>query len=505
LEQAKRLWRGNQQVEVRPRPLSVLRYLAERPGQLLTGEELLKRLWPGIYVTKTVLRVCVHEVRQALREDSAVPRFIETVGRQGYRFIGSVVSGRSVASRPSPEATIQSLITDGSDQATYFVGRERELARLRAAFARTQRRERQMLLLSGEARIGKTTLADRFLDLVRTSGHACIGRGQCVEHYGSGEAYLPLLEALGQLCREVEGERILNVLRRYAPLWLAQLSGLLETDEQEAVRRQVQGSSRERMLRELAEAVEALAAESVLILILEDLQWCDVSTLEVLAYLAQRRQPAKLYILGTYRPTDVVVQEHPLRSIVQELAGRRQCEELPLELLTEVEVEEYLRQRFGQSPTLPALSQLIYRRTDGNALFVVSFVDYLLQQGLLSTADGQVEIRADLSTLQKFVPETIQQMIARQLERLPESEQQLLGVASVGGRAFTAAEVAGVVGRPLEDVEEVYDHLADREHFIAVVRIAEWPDDTVTACYKFRHALYQQVLYAIVRTKVRRR
>src|SRR5262245_11357289 len=80
LERAKRLWREDHLVNVRPRPLAVLRYLAERPGRLVSSEELLKRLWPGIYVTKTVLRVCVREVRQALNEDPAAPQFIETVG-----------------------------------------------------------------------------------------------------------------------------------------------------------------------------------------------------------------------------------------------------------------------------------------------------------------------------------------------------------------------------------------------------------------------------------------
>ena len=65
LEGVKRLWCGERHVDVRPRPLAVLRYLAERPGRLVTGGELLKHLWPGIYVTRTVLRVCVHEIRAA--------------------------------------------------------------------------------------------------------------------------------------------------------------------------------------------------------------------------------------------------------------------------------------------------------------------------------------------------------------------------------------------------------------------------------------------------------
>ena len=73
LESTKRLWRDGQLLPVRPRPLAVLRYLAERAGQLVDGEELLKRLWPGIYVTRTVLRVCMSELRHALEEDPLLP------------------------------------------------------------------------------------------------------------------------------------------------------------------------------------------------------------------------------------------------------------------------------------------------------------------------------------------------------------------------------------------------------------------------------------------------
>lgn len=219
LEQTKRLWRGNQLVGVRPRSLAVLRYLAERSGQLISGEELLKRLWPGIYVTKTVLRVCVREVRQALQEGPAAPRFIETVGRQGYRFIAPLTTSPPVSGSRFQVPGLQiedesrQLGTWNSKLETPFVGRKQELARLRATFARARRGERQLVLLSGEAGIGKTTLVDRFLHHeVQASGQARVGQGQCVEHYGPGEAYLPLLEALGQLCREPTGERVLSVL-----------------------------------------------------------------------------------------------------------------------------------------------------------------------------------------------------------------------------------------------------------------------------------------------------
>ena len=115
---------------------------------------------------------------------------------------------------------------------------------------------------------------------------------------------------------------MVGVLGRYAPVWLAQFAGLVPAGEQAVLQQQVQGSGRERMLRELAGVLEIISAERVLVLVLEDLQWSDTATLDALTYLAQRRRPIQLYILCTYRPAEVVVSRHPLRQVVQELAGR---------------------------------------------------------------------------------------------------------------------------------------------------------------------------------------
>jgi DNA-binding winged helix-turn-helix (wHTH) protein len=80
LEAAKQLWCGDQRIDLRPRSLAMLQYLAERPGRLITKEELLKQLWPGIYVSSTVVKVCVREIRHALGDEAAKPQFIETMG-----------------------------------------------------------------------------------------------------------------------------------------------------------------------------------------------------------------------------------------------------------------------------------------------------------------------------------------------------------------------------------------------------------------------------------------
>src|SRR5262249_59705119 len=94
--------------------------------------------------------------------------------------------------------------------------------------------------------------------------------------------------------------------------------------------------------------------DTPLVLVLEDLQWSDRSTVDLLAYLAQRREPAHLLVLGTYRPVDLVLHAHPLRGLVQELGGRGLMHELPLELLLAEDVAAYLVGRLG-GPVAPSL------------------------------------------------------------------------------------------------------------------------------------------------------
>jgi chromosomal replication initiation ATPase DnaA len=135
----------------------------------------------------------------------------------GYFRVQSQEEEREQQKANSPSFPVASL----KSSASFFVGREQELARLHELFARAQRGERQTLFVFGEPGIGKTALVDCFLDQVRTNGSVRIGRGQCIEHYGPGEAYLPILEALGQLCHELGGEQVMAVLRRHAPSWMA--------------------------------------------------------------------------------------------------------------------------------------------------------------------------------------------------------------------------------------------------------------------------------------------
>src|SRR5262249_3083970 len=153
-----------------------------------------------------------------------------------------------------------------------------------------------------------------------------IGHGQCIDHYGAGEAYLPLFSVLGQLCREPGGKQLVHLLSQHAPTWLIQMPALLTDEELTALQRKTTGATKDRMLRELAEALEVVTAKRPLVLVLEDLHWSDPSTLDFLTIVARQREPARLLVIGTYRPSEVFASGHPLRTVIQELLGHRQCQ-----------------------------------------------------------------------------------------------------------------------------------------------------------------------------------
>jgi hypothetical protein len=161
------------------------------------------------------------------------------------------------------------------------------LAQVQEWWGRAQQGERQVGFVTGEAGLGKTTLVDAGCAQMAVAGPLRLGRGQCLDHHGAGEAYLPVLEALGQLCRGPQGAPLVAQLAQYAPTWLLQMPAFVSPGEVEGLQRRVLGATQERMLRECAEVVDVLTAAQLLVLVLEDLHWSDAATLDLLAYLAR--------------------------------------------------------------------------------------------------------------------------------------------------------------------------------------------------------------------------
>jgi len=176
-------------------------------------------------------------------------------------------------------------------EAKAIIGRTVEIAYIEQYLETALTGERQVVFVSGEPGIGKTTIVDKFLERIKDKPNLRVGHGQSVEQYGAGEAFMPLLEIAGQLCRGPERDQTRELLRRYAPSWLVQLPFLIDSTELEALHRQLPDATRERMLREAAEILAVFTAQQGLVLVFEDLHWSDVSTLEWLSYIANAANP----------------------------------------------------------------------------------------------------------------------------------------------------------------------------------------------------------------------
>jgi DNA-binding winged helix-turn-helix (wHTH) protein/tetratricopeptide (TPR) repeat protein len=487
------LWQGNRAIPLRPKAYAVLKHLVDRRGQLVTKQQLLEAVWSGTFVGDAVLKASIRQLREALSDDADVPRYIETSHRRGYRFIAAIANAEAESTPPAPRERSVPSHTDPA-----VLGREGDFAKVRRAVERMLNGERQVVFVTGEAGIGKTTLVNAAIAQATSTHAIAVARGQCLEHYGAGEAYLPVLDAFARLGRSNGGEWVTAHLRQHAPAWLLELPSLVPATERATLQQQIGAATRERMLREMADAVEAMTAASPLILVLEDLHWSDYSTLDLVGYLARRRDAARLMVIGTYRPVDVIVSEHPLKDVKRELQAHALCEELPLGYLTEDDIARYLAARFPRHELPRRLTRLIHRRTEGNPLFMVNVVQYLIDEGSIKESNGSWILHNATINLESGVPENIRQLIEKQIERLAPDERVVLEGASVVGMECSSVAIAAGLDARTEWVEERCEALVRRHQFLSPARIVELPDGTVTPRYKFSHVLYLEVPYRLL-------
>src|SRR5262245_58016714 len=179
-----------------------------------------------------------------------------------------------------------------------LVGREQEIGRLHTHLQHARKGARQTVFISGELGIGKTSLVRAFLHAAKPD--IWIAAGQCVEQYGRGEPYLPVVEGLGRLVRDSRDREAARIAEHHAPSWLDPLTGSSGFHRRSRPVRSP-GSNSGQMAGELIHAIEALTAVKPLVLVLEDLHCSDHSTIELIARLGRRPDHARLLVIGTYR------------------------------------------------------------------------------------------------------------------------------------------------------------------------------------------------------------
>ena len=380
------------------------------------------------------------------------------------------------------------------------VGRLDERANIDSAYVGLSQGRGLLVGVAADTGLGKTTFVEEFLAGLRDQ--ACfIARGRCSERLSGSEAYLPFLEAIDNLLHGPDGPTVAHVAKAMAPSWYLQVVPFAGDVEESSGERMLaeRARSQERMKMEIAAFFRELIRLKPLVLFFDDLHWADASTVDLLSYLATKLDTMPVLILVTFRPAELRIARHPFLQIKTNLQAHGVYRELDLGLLSPADIERYLALKFPEHGFPASVSELVYARTEGNALFMCDLVQYLCDSGVIGERDGVWRLLRPIEDRGSTLPETVRGMIQRKIDQVPDDDRELLLAASVQGYEFDSAVLGQITKRDSSSVEERLEALERVYGLIRSVGEFDLPDHSLNVRYQFVHVLYQNVLYASLR------
>jgi DNA-binding winged helix-turn-helix (wHTH) protein/tetratricopeptide (TPR) repeat protein len=459
-------------VDVQPKVLDLLIHLAKHTDRVVSKEEILETLWPGVTATDDVLSRAIHAARQAVGDDGGQQRVIETVRGRGFRFVAAV---ERLETEPSASVHAPTLPEDPPGGIP-FVGRTQALLPLQAALDEAKHGRGRIVLVAGEAGIGKTRLLEEFArDAIRNGTR--VSTGWCWDGDGA-PPYWPWVQVLRHLVSTSEPEELRAQLGRGA-IDIARLVPGLRDKLPELPELPPAGSEQERF--RLFDNItrffrRAADRNTPHLLILDDLQWADRPSLRLIEFLAHELSGIPLLLLGAYQD-QVLEPGHPLLETLGELARHPSCERRYLKGLTQTDVAQILEASGGDEPTAE-LVNAVCEKTDGNPFLVTEIAQ------LVKSDPAAFRIDSNSGAILSL-PRGVTDVVHRRLSALSPQVREALAVAAVVGREFTYEILDRVLGKKLE-IESLERALRSG----IVTEMTETP-----ARYRFSHALIREALY----------
>jgi len=490
---AEELRRRGVRLHLQDMPLKVLAMLVEQPGELIRREVFFERLWPddATGILDDNLNSAIRKLRIALDDSARSPRFIETEPRRGYRFVAPIkrvnrtaIDEQSVTSgHPSSRPT--STRPGVRELASLFVGRDGEMADLRATLDDClNRRQDWLVMLSGEAGIGKTRVAESLADEATERGMA-VKWGRSLEESG-GPPYWPWVQILRALVRSSDDSTLVEEMGAGA----ADIAGIvpelttrlgIKSSEPLATAEQ----DRFRLFDSIAGYLSRTAERQPLMLVFDNLHWAGRPSLLLLQFMVPALADSPVFILGTYRSSDVS-RQHPLFETLGALNRESRFLRMQLKGLGPQAVEDLLQLVMSQKP--PAgLVNAIHRETEGNSFFVSEVIRLLISEHTFCSDQSTASMEHG-QPLVIDIPEGIREVIGKRLNHLSATCNRVLGDAAVVGRQFGLPVLLRLVDEIGET--ELVQALEEAMEAGVIVDNAQSFD-----AYRFSHALIRETLY----------
>jgi DNA-binding CsgD family transcriptional regulator/tetratricopeptide (TPR) repeat protein len=340
-----------------------------------------------------------------------------------------------------------------------LVGRADQLAVLEAALGPSRRGGPSVVLVGGEAGVGKSRLMSEFTARASAAG-ARVLTGGCVELGTDGLPFAPFTAVLRDLVRDLGPDGVAELLPGGVTRDFARLLpefGAADGDAGDIV-------ARARLFEQVLALLERLADDGPVVLLIEDAHWADRSTRDLLAFLVGRQQVLDgVLIVVTYR-SDEMHRTHPLRPLLAELARLAWVERMDLPRLDRLHADELVARILGHEPE-PSLADRVYSRADGNPLFV--------EELLCDCAGGTLSV----------LPESLRELLLITVRRLPEETQEVLRAAAAGGQRVGHGLLAAATG-----LDDGAMSRALRPAVAANVLVADADG------YAFRHGLIREAI-----------
>jgi predicted ATPase/DNA-binding SARP family transcriptional activator len=398
-----------------------------------------------------------------------------------------------------------------------FVGRERELSILHSHLKSVFTGDGRIIFITGEAGQGKTSLMAEFAHRsLAKYPDVVIAAGACQALIGMADPYLPFRDLIAMLNGDWQrpwlGGEISAVqalrLQAIAPQTAQAIDAhapdlvdvlILATELQLRHKTHSRSLNQRQVFDQMGQLLRALANQQPLILLLDDLQWIDSASANLLFYLGRQLAISPILLIGAYRPSEVSRRdssEHPLAPVVQELVRYRGEIQVDLDASIPAEERSFIDALLDSEPNQldASFREAMYRRTKGHPLFTVELLRALQDQGdLIKDYAGMWSAAAYLDW--GVLPARVEAVIARRIETLPQELRQLLAVASVEGESFSLEIVAKVLALDtrtlLHQLSQELDHRYQLVREQGVWRLGQ---QSITR-YQFRHNLFQQYLY----------